>query len=56
MKRVVQLSNCRYTGHRGKRRIRRFLKKSIHRMRRRAEKRDPEGAPRRRRAYIWGWS
>jgi len=55
MKRVEQISNCPYSGHRGKR-VRGWLKKMVNRARRRAEKRDPEDAPRRRRAYIWGWS
>lgn len=52
MKAIEQLSNCPYSGHRGKQGRRKHLKKSVHRARRRAERRDPANAPRHRKAYI----
>ena len=38
------------------RKVRRWMKKLVHRARRREERRDPENAPTKRKAYIQGWS
>lgn len=54
MKQAEQISRCRYTGHSP--RAKRILKWLVKRARRRAEKRDPENAPRKQKAFIWGQS
>ena len=38
------------------RKARRWMKKLVHKARRREERRDPENAPTKRKAYIQGWS
>lgn len=56
MKKVEKISNCPYSGHRGKPRVMRFLKKTVNRAARRDGKVLGDDAPTHRKAYIRGTS
>ena len=51
MNKAQQIKSGRYVSGRSKR----DMKKLVHRQMRRAAKKDPVNAPRKRKAYIFGW-